>query len=214
MNSVQCEVAHFIAVHTTKAGGQSFRLKNGGKTKITLDVKTTFKGGVSYTKVDVKDSSLLSLFLIAGTEGIDYPKASLEGTGTNSAQLVFTMRQSPRDALSAQERCFDPDDPTRIVDSIEVANSTNAFSYRSLGLRNWLEKFAQETEGEKSDVLGTSLTPSLESIKLTTQFELVISFSSSWKRLITIVPIANFPIGTIAPTRSHTLTVELEGVAK
>ncbi|MCC7253948.1 hypothetical protein [Hyphomicrobium sp.] len=198
-NSVKCELGAFLSHHFAKAekSGSKLKLKNDEEATIVLEVVVASKGGVDYTEVDLDKGDLLTAILIAGSDKIKAPKAELNGTGTVTATVTLKMKQSAVDK-KFYDKCGESD----------LANKLNPFSLNKLGINAWLHGFFSETW--KSEIKDGPVTY-LSEIKLETKFVLVAGLTSSFKRLITLVPITNFPLGTLNQNVTNKLTITFKG---
>ena len=214
LNSVQCEVAAFLMderqrfVSDENPRGvtprNGLRIKKGSTVDIKLNVNASVTGGVNYSQIDASDTNLLSLFLIAGSKDIEFPKLTVDGTGENTIEIDTTLTID-RDTQGCHK-----DGPAL------RANTYNVFSRDSerrgsLGLHQWMHEFFKKTYSETADA---NMSPELVKLTMTTKFVLDVSFNSSVKRLIRIIPIQNFPVAKFHPTRTHTLTITFIGEGK
>lgn len=203
INTVRCDLWRFLFYRNKK---DHRLLKKNGNANITLSLKVSTTGGVSYQHLDISD-----LFFFVGGDEVKPPSAIAatpwpsflyKMTGTVSSDIDFVMPQNP---ATRPQHCPTGMDWTSQNRSI---NKYSPLSFNTLGLDEWLTKVFDQMESANVRP-GSSVA--LKQITLETSFQLQVIFKAGVAELIKFVPVRSTPMGDYNTDRTHKIKIVLQG---
>jgi hypothetical protein len=191
-------------------------LKENDYASVTLTLKVATTGGVNYKQLDLHNL----VFFVPGADEIKnvsaaspWPGYVYKMTGTVTSEINFIIKQ---DGSEAKECTKDP----VFTRDHHFINQYSPLSLNTLGLDEWLIKaFKQMKEAgvQAGPAEGGGKKPlefpavQLNTVTLTTAFELYADFNAGVVRFVKILPVHSTPIGDYNFDRTHTIKIVLQG---
>ena len=177
VNQIKCDMYGFFREHYAKAD-RTFTLDRGGYSTVELNLTTTVFGDVKFSKIDSKRLGV-DEFIATGSSSQPFPSLGTKGVGQTVAKVQVNISQNPEDL---EDNCT----YGSVLD--RDAHSDQTLVNR-LRVREWLIKsFADgdriKRDGPACNAVGkrdaskgiSSCEASLETVTLTTKFQLVVRY--------------------------------------
>lgn len=217
-----------------------FALDPTQKAQVELILNATNTGGINYNKIsNAVNLGPLNYFRANGSSSSPYPGLSVTAKGTNTVSLAISMDQKIPDEIEisravanvlAQEKpsaplkaritnaqariepVFETNSPQTIVDEynqvcvVEGDGSEDRVDY--LAIKQLLIKLVEE---QGNNIYEGAPEYSLNTLTLTTSFQLAVDASMGTLHLLRIVPVLVPPTAKFNPDHTHTLKITLKG---